>query len=186
MRIISGSAGGRRLAGFSGKSVRPTPDRVREAVFSILTSRIGSFQGLRILDLFAGTGAQGLEALSRGAAHAVFVDRAKPAIEIITENIARCRFREKTTLLQRDVVPVLPQLAVHAPFALIFLDPPYNRNYIPQVVEKITALQLLDKSGIICAESAKDETIAEFESLTLIDRRIYGITQIALYAGSED
>jgi len=87
MRIISGTARGRQLAPFSGKDIRPTPDRVREAIFSILTSQFGSFSGLKVLELFAGSGAQSLEALSRGANSAILVDSGSIAAKTITENI---------------------------------------------------------------------------------------------------
>lgn len=187
MRIISGTARGKQLASFSGHSVRPTPDRVREALFSILTSRLGSFSHLKVLELFAGTGAQALEALSRGARSAILVDSGKTAADAINENIQRCRFQSQATLLQADVYRSLPKLVRSGPFGLILLDPPYRENHIPQVIEKIESLKLLAKNGIICAESAREEMVAEASTtLVRIDHRTYGTTQIALYAYPED
>jgi 16S rRNA (guanine966-N2)-methyltransferase len=96
MRIISGTIRGRQLASFSGKEIRPTPDRVREALFSMLTSRLGSFNQLKVLELFCGSGAQSLEALSRGADSAVMVDSGRDALTTASENIKRCKFEDKT------------------------------------------------------------------------------------------
>ncbi|MCK5912573.1 MAG: 16S rRNA (guanine(966)-N(2))-methyltransferase RsmD, partial [Desulfuromusa sp.] len=142
MRIISGTARGRQLAPFSGKEVRPTPDRVREAIFSILTNRFGSFNGLKVLELFAGSGAQALEALSRGAKSAILVDSGSVAAKTIPENIKRCRFESNTRFLRQDIFTALPQLLSSGPFDLILLDPPYNQNLLPQSIEKIEHLNL--------------------------------------------
>ncbi len=186
MRIISGSARGRQLATFSGKDIRPTPDRVREAVFSILVSHCGTFNGLKVLELFAGSGAQSLEALSRGAQAAIMVDYSYVAAQLIDENIQRCRFESSARFLRQDVLTVLPSLTSSAPFDLIFLDPPYKQNLIPTVIKKIENLNLLTENGIICAESAKDESLGDFETLKLIKSRVYGSTRIHLYHDPKD
>ncbi len=181
MRIISGSARGRQLATFSGTDIRPTPDRVREAVFSILTSRFGTFNGLKVLELFAGSGAQSLEALSRGAQSAILVDSSNVAAQLIDKNIQRCRFESSTSFWRQDVFTALPLLTSSAPFDLILLDPPYKQNLIPTVMKKIEDLNLLAENGIICAESAKDEKYGDFEALKLLESRVYGTTRIHLY-----
>ncbi len=185
MRIISGTVRGRQLTPFSGKEIRPTPDRVREALFSILTSRFGSFNGLNILELFAGSGAQALEALSRGAKSAVLVDSGDVAAKTIVENIKCCRFESSARFIMQDVFAALPQLPPAAPFDLILLDPPYHQNLLPQVIEKIAHLNLLAENGIICAESAKDEELSDIGSLSLIESRVYGSTRIYLYRMSK-
>ncbi len=182
MRIISGTARGRQLATFSGKDIRPTPDRVREALFSILTSRFGSFHGLNILELFAGSGAQALEALSRGAKTATMVDSGSNAIRVITENIKRCGFEPNAKIIRQDVSTALPPLIASAPFDLILLDPPYNQNLLPTTIAKIEHLNLLAENGIICAESARDEKLPDFGKLELIESRTYGSTRIHLYS----
>ena len=182
MRIISGSARGRQLASFSGKDIRPTPDRVREAIFSILTSRFGSFNGLKVLELFAGSGAQSLEALSRGAESAILVDSGIIAAKTIPENIKRCRFESNARFLRQNVFTVLPQLVSSGPFDLILLDPPYNQNLLPQVIKKIEHLNLLAENGIICAESARDEELGDFGTLKIAESRVYGSTRIHLYS----
>jgi 16S rRNA (guanine(966)-N(2))-methyltransferase RsmD len=181
MRIISGSARGRQLAPFAGKDIRPTPDRVREAVFSILTSRFGSFDTLKVLELFAGSGAQGLEAVSRGASAAILVDSGKVAAQTIPENIRRCRFENTVKFIPQDVFKTLPLLKQAEPFDLILLDPPYNKNLIPQTLEMIESLNLLSENGIICAESAKNEELSDCGHLKLIESRVYGSSRVHLY-----
>jgi len=180
MRIISGSARGRQLAPFSGKDIRPTPDRVREAIFSILTSKVGTFNDLNILELFAGSGAQSLEAISRGAKSAIMVDSGKTASEVIADNIKRCQFESRVRVIRQDVFTALPQLIDFAPFDLILLDPPYNQNLLSTTIEKIEHLNLLAENGIICAESSREEALEDFTSLELIDARTYGSTRIHL------
>ena len=180
MRIISGSARGRQLTQFFGKDIRPTPDRVREAIFSILTSRLGTFNNLNILELFAGSGAQSLEALSRGAKNAIMVDSGKTASEVITENIKRCQFESRVRVMRQDVFTALPQLTDFAPFDLILLDPPYNQNLLSKTIKKIEKLNLLAENGIICAESSRGEMLEVFTSFELIDERTYGSTSIHL------
>ena len=186
MRIISGTARGRQLAAFSGKDIRPTPDRVREAIFSILTSRFGSFNGLKVLELFAGSGAQALEALSRGAKSAILIDSGIIAAKTIPENIKRCRFESNARFLRQDVFTVLPHLVSSGPFDLILLDPPYKQNLLPQAIEKIEYLNLLTKNGIICAELAKNEELGDFGTLELTENRVYGSTRIHLYTWNEN
>ncbi|MEA3544672.1 MAG: 16S rRNA (guanine(966)-N(2))-methyltransferase RsmD [Thermodesulfobacteriota bacterium] len=181
MRIISGTARGRQLVSFAGKDIRPTPDRVREAIFSVLTSRFGSFSGLNVLELFAGSGAQALEALSRGAKSAILVDSGNVAAQTISENIKRCRFESAAQFLRKDVFTALPQLVSSAPLDLILLDPPYNQELLPQVLKQIEHLNLLAENGIICAESARDEELNDFGTLKLTESRVYGSTRIHLY-----
>lgn len=185
MRIISGSARGRKLAEFSGQGIRPTPDRVREALFSMLNSRLGSFCGLKVLELFAGSGAQALEAISRGAASAILVDSSPQAAKLIEENIKRCKFEALTRLVRSDALGALPRLAGDGPFDLILMDPPYNKSLIPQALERIDSLQLLAEDGIICAESAADQELTDGGGLKLIESRTYGTTLIHLYCRHE-
>jgi 16S rRNA (guanine(966)-N(2))-methyltransferase RsmD len=186
MRIISGKVRGCRLAPFSGTGIRPTPDRVREALFSKLNSRLGSFAGIRVLELFAGTGAQSLEAVSRGADSAILIESNPQAIKLIEENIRRCKLETEIRLLRQDVFAALPGLSNQDPFDLILLDPPYNQQLIPRTLEKIESLQLLREDGIICAESASNETIGDCGALNLIESRKYGSTTIHLFAWNED
>ncbi len=181
MRIISGTARGRKLTPFSGEGIRPTPDRVREALFSILNSRLGSFSGIKVLELFAGSGAQSLEALSRGAASAILVDVSAQAIKVIEENIRCCKVESTARVVRGDALTALPRLTKDGPFDLILLDPPYNQGLIPQALEKIEHLQLLADDGIICAESAAGEILTDSGKLKLIESRKYGSTMIHFY-----
>src|SRR5512139_301286 len=116
MRVIGGSARGRQLASFSGRDIRPTPDRVREALFSILYSKRGPLTGCTVLDLFAGSGALGIEALSRGARHVWFVDRSPQAIATIRQNLKRCRMADHATVITVDLRGALPELTAAGPF----------------------------------------------------------------------
>jgi len=181
MRIISGTARGRRLVEFTGQGIRPTPDRVREALFSILTSRLGSFSGLRVLELFAGSGAQSLEALSRGAETALLIDSSPQAIKVIEENIKRCHCETRARAMRADAAAGLDKLKVAGPFDLVLLDPPYKMGLIPPILEKIDSLQLLSDDGIICAESASDEIMCDSGRLKLLESRRYGSTTIHLF-----
>ncbi len=186
MRIISGSARGRQLASISGLTIRPTPDRVREALFSMLNSRLGSFFGLKVLDLFAGSGALALEALSRGADSAVLVDSSRQAEQTIEKNIALCQFQRQTTFIGRNVATTLTGLQGNSPFDLIFLDPPYGHQLVPPTLQAIADLQLLGENGIICVDSAKNENYNDIGNLILITSRCFGSTRIHLYCLPED
>ncbi|SHJ55187.1 16S rRNA (guanine(966)-N(2))-methyltransferase RsmD [Malonomonas rubra DSM 5091] len=186
MRIISGTARGRQLAAFVGSGIRPTPDRVREALFSILQSRLGTFHGLKILELFAGSGAQSLEALSRGADSAIAVDSSAQSCKLIKENAQRCKLEDRLQIVRQDVFAALSQVSGYAPFDLILLDPPYNKQLIPRALQEIETLQLLSEDGIICAESASNEVIDDCGKLTLIASRKYGSSTIHLFSWNED
>lgn len=186
MRIISGSARGRKLATFDSNQIRPTPDRVREALFSLLSSRFGSIHGLKVLELFAGTGAQSLEAISRGAISALLIEKSPYAINIIKQNISRCGFDAATRVIRGDVLNCLPQTLPCAPFDLILLDPPYQSNVITQVIEKIETLNLLTEGGIICAETAHDETLVYQGTIQKLQSRIYGSTGIHLFGALKE
>lgn len=182
MRIISGTERGRRLTEISGKEIRPTPDRVREALFSALTSRLGSLQEKKVLELFAGSGAQSLEALSRGATAAWIVDSSPSAIRIIEENVRRCRCQNRARVIKGDALRSLDRFAGETRFDLILLDPPYHGQLIPPVLERIDTLQLLTDDGIICAETSREEELQDVGSLNLLDSRCYGSTRVHLYS----
>lgn len=180
MRIISGSVRGRKLAEFAGSGIRPTSDRVREAIFSILISRYESLQNMRVLELFAGSGAMSLEALSRGAKSALLVDSSPQATRLINDNIARCKMESQTEVIRQLALPALPLAASKGPFELIFMDPPYNLGHIPAILKQITSLQLLQQNGILLAESAVDEQFELPDTLELIETRRYGSSKVYL------
>ncbi len=181
MRIISGSARGKHLQTFKSGGIRPTSDRVREALFSIIASKIGTLEGLKVLDICAGTGALGLEALSRGAAEAVFIDSCRQATKIITHNYTACRFDSGANVIKDTYDKALPRLSGRS-FDLIFIDPPYANNLLPKIIEAASKLNLLAPSGLICAEESSSSVIAsEIGVYTCIDTRYYGDTAIYLF-----
>jgi 16S rRNA (guanine(966)-N(2))-methyltransferase RsmD len=185
VRIISGSARGKQLSPLRGADIRPTPDRVREAVFSMLVSRLGPLAGLRVLDLFAGSGALALEALSRGAASAVLVDRGAQAAQVIPANIRACAMLERATFIRSDVLKALPRLEGTL-FDLILLDPPYGQGLVPPVLTAVAELGLLAPGGLLCAETDRQEELsAAIGSLVRIDRRHYGSTAVHLFSQPE-
>ncbi len=180
MRIISGSARGRKLAEFAGSGIRPTSARVREAIFSILISRFNSLHNMRVLELFAGSGALSLEALSRGAEAALLVDSGPQAARLISDNISRCKMEARAELIKQPVLAALSLVARKGPFDLIFMDPPYNQGLIQQTLKQIASLQILKQNGIICAESAADESFELPAAMVLIDTRTYASSKIHL------
>jgi 16S rRNA (guanine966-N2)-methyltransferase len=186
VRIISGTARGKRLASFAGGTIRPTPDRVREALFSILLSRLGTLCGKRVLDLFAGTGAMALEALSRGADRAVLVEHDPGAARLIASNLQNCAFQDRAKLIRSEVLAALPRLP-GAPFDLIFLDPPYHMNYPEKTISAVSSLDLLAPGGILCAETAAEEKLPErIGSLVCGDSRRYGSTAVHLFTHASE
>jgi 16S rRNA (guanine966-N2)-methyltransferase len=182
VRIISGQARGRKLALLTGIDIRPTPDRVREALFSIVLSRLGTLTDITVLDLFAGSGAMGLEALSRGAAHALFIDQGPQAAKVLTANIKACSFEERGEFRRGEVIATLPRLAPRT-FDLIFADPPYQSGLAEKTLHAISRLPLLATCGLFCAETSAEEELPDRAGdLLLIDHRRYGSTAVHLYA----
>ncbi len=141
MRVIGGTLKGRKLSPLRGLRIRPTSDYLRESLFNILAD---SPQGAVVLDLFAGTGSLGIEALSRGAASAVFVDNHPKAFKILARNVSDCLLQEQSTLLRRDISQGLFFLrAMDRTFDLIFADPPYDKGFVEKT------LHFLDRSGCV-------------------------------------
>ncbi len=185
MRIISGDCRGRKLVQLQGRDIRPTPDRVREALFNIIGPRI---QGQRVLDLFAGSGAFGLEALSRGADTAVFLDTAPNSCKVIKENIALCRMTDRARLLQHDIVShPLPSSLARSPFDLIFMDPPYDKGYADITLAKDRFLDLLAPGGIVIVEQSQRECLADhMNGLDIYRQKKYSKTFISFLRQSDD
>ncbi|MFZ4689503.1 MAG: 16S rRNA (guanine(966)-N(2))-methyltransferase RsmD [Polymorphobacter sp.] len=164
MRIISGHWRGRAIIAPPGDVTRPTADRVREALFSMLTSRLGSFEGLRVLDGFAGTGALGLEALSRGAAHATFVERDAAAVVALRRNIAGMK-------VSADVIPApMESIGNGLPCDLIMLDPPYASGAGETALARLAERGWIAPHALISVETGKKETLAsDYEVLAVRD-----------------
>ena len=150
VRVIAGSAKGRRLATLRTLALRPTPDRVREALFNILGAEI---DGAAVLDLFAGSGAVGLEALSRGACVAIFVEAHAPACRLIENNLRLCGLYTQGSVWCRDVLDALPALKVRGQtFDVIFLDPPYRASLVEDALRQLGDGRLLTGQGQVIAE----------------------------------
>lgn len=180
MRIIGGASRGLHLtdvgAGDSAAHLRPTSDRVREAIFNLLINGgYGSpVQGAQILDVFAGTGALGLEAISRGASHATFVENGRTALAILTRNIALLRAEAQTTVLHRDARQPLPAPTV--PYDLVFLDPPYGQT-LGEAALPLLAQHMAPDALIVWEESAPPIVPVGFERL---DQRRYSGTLVSI------
>ncbi|MDF2635353.1 MAG: methyltransferase [Pelosinus sp.] len=178
MRIITGSAKGIKLDAPRGLGTRPTTDRVKESVFNILGDIVID---AHVLDIFAGTGNLGLEALSRGAIEAVFIDNSIDSITIIKENARRTRLIEQTEIYKNDVIRALDRFVeTSRSFDLIFCDPPYNKGLVEIVLKKIENTSLLKPQGILVIEHSKHEKITDqWSNLQLRRVEKYGETLIS-------
>ena len=156
MRVITGSAKGRRLDELPGLDTRPTTSRVKEGLFSAIQFDI---EGRRVLDLFAGTGQLGIECLSRGAVFCDFVDSAPAAMKIVRKNVSVCGFEDRAAFHGRDFAAFLSRC--REKYGLIFLDPPYASGNLERALEQITAIDILAGNGIIACESPAEHTMPE-------------------------
>ncbi|MGI6705392.1 MAG: 16S rRNA (guanine(966)-N(2))-methyltransferase RsmD [Clostridia bacterium] len=181
MRIIGGIAKGRTIYTPKGERTRPTADRIKESVFAIIQDYIPNS---RVLDLFAGSGNMGLEALSRGAKGCVFIDMDRTSIEVIKKNTINLNFTTQTRVYQSDYRSALRKLqSRNETFDVIFVDPPYNRGFIQPVVAMIHQMDILDQNGIIVVEHSIHETIDTGGiPLQVKDQRKYGITMVSFIA----
>ena len=178
MRIIAGKFRGKALLSPEDDSIRPTADRVRESMFNILASRLGpSFDGLRVLDLFAGTGALGLEALSRGAASVVFVDTGADARGLIRDHIEAFGAGGVTKLLRRDATALGPA-GTMGPVDLVFLDPPYGKGLGELALASLKAGGWLKPETTLVLEEGSDIELRLPNGFTLDDRREYGAAAV--------
>lgn len=177
MRIVGGKFKGRRLFVPKGLDVRPTADRVREAVFSILAAKV---EGARVLDLFAGTGALGLEALSRGAARAVFVDRRPLALKIIKRNVEALGLEGSARILRTDLSRGPEGLRQETgPFDLIFMDPPYGKGLVAPALDMAARLKLAGpETQAVIEQSFREDPPRIGPDWTLAQERVYGRTRI--------
>ena len=178
MRIIAGDYKGRRLQSPQDYSIRPTTDKVKEALFSILTEKIW---GSRVLDLFAGTGNLGIEALSRGAETCVFTDSSRESLRLIRENIAHCKDKEGARVEAGDYRKILGNQT--EPFDIILLDPPYNKGLLDECFRLIAENELMAEDGVIVAEHRREEKMPEeLHGFQKQKERRYGIVMLSIYA----
>jgi 16S rRNA (guanine966-N2)-methyltransferase len=178
MRIVGGQHRGRAIAAPRTRDIRPTSDRLRESLFNILVHGHGDpVTGARVLDLFAGTGALGLEAMSRGAAFALFVDEGAEARALIRENVATLGLGGVTKIFRRDAVK-LGVVHPNEPFSLAFLDPPYGRGLAGPALISARTGGWLTPGALIIVEEAADAAFAAPEGFTEIERRRYDDTEL--------
>ena len=176
MRVITGTAGGTNLKAPNGLSTRPTGDKVKQALFNIIQYDIAG----DVLDLFAGSGQLGIEALSRGAKSAVFVDEGRVAIAVVRENLRRTHLEQKAQVLQMDYLSYLRRCKKR--FRLIFLDPPYAENYLENALKCISEIDILEESGIIITERPLGKSLdGDFSGLEASKDYHYGKTTITLF-----
>lgn len=174
MRVIAGSARGKKLSPVPGMDTRPTTDRVKESVFNILQQDV---PGAVFLDLFGGTGQMGIEALSRGAAKAIFVDEAPAAMRVIRKNLAAARMEERARTMQCGYETALRRLMAQS-VDVIFLDPPYGGELLNSALRAIEVFDILRAGGIILCESATKDEIACPESFAVAKTYRYGGIQL--------
>lgn len=178
MRIVGGSLGGRVLRAPRGAATRPTSEKVREAVFDI----IGSIAGDRVLDLFAGSGALGIEALSRGAAHATFVEAARPAVGAIRDNLRELGLAERATVIAGDAVATAARHQGAAPWRLVFVDPPYRSDLATRAVLALPCERLAPGAVIVIEHDRHNAPPETLGSLLRTDQRRYGDTLISFFS----
>jgi 16S rRNA (guanine966-N2)-methyltransferase len=180
MRVISGSARGRALKAVPGMSTRPTTDKVKEAVFSMIGPY---FEGGQVLDLFAGTGGLGIEALSRGMDKGIFIDIEKKSVDTVQHNLEAAGFTDKAEIYRNDAGRALKLLGKRGlQFDLVFLDPPYKMKAIAELITSLEEQALLEPNAwIIVEHDAEDDLAGKIGTLQLKKRAEYGETAITIY-----
>lgn len=181
MRVITGTARGVNLKAPEGLSTRPTADRVKQALFNIIQYEIAG----EVLDLFAGSGQLGIEALSRGASRAVFVDERADALAVVRENLRRTHLTERAEVVRADYLGYLDRCKKR--FRLVFLDPPYAEKYLENAIKRISEIDILAEGGIIVTERPADKPLdGDFSGLVRSKDYRYGKTAITLFRREKD
>lgn len=184
VRVISGSARGLKLNTPGDDRVRPTTDRVKESMFNIVQDWVYDSQ---VLDLFAGSGALGIEALSRGASQAVFCDNSLDSIKIIKSNIEKARVADRSQIVNGDFKRCLRDMeAKNQSFDMIFVDPPYYEGLFEEVLDTIRSCKILKKNGIVIVEHDAKRPIGQVEGLEVYKEKKYGITMLTFYCLEDD
>lgn len=180
MRVVGGALKGRRLATPKSDAIRPTTDRARESLFNILEHAYpGSIEGARVLDLFSGTGALGIESISRGAAYCLFVEQDIAARALIRENVEALGLQGCTRIFRRDATHMGP-IGTMQPFRLVFADPPYGKGLGEKAVASLLAGGWLEKGALVVVEETASNPFQLPEGLTLLDRRIYASSSLSI------
>jgi 16S rRNA (guanine966-N2)-methyltransferase len=178
LRIIGGSLRGKNLASLSGNEIRPTADRLRESIFSIIAARVPN---ALVLDLFAGTGAFGIEALSRHARAAVFIDNSRAAVSVIYQNLEMCRFLDRARVILSDITRGLGRIQMpQTRFDLVFMDPPYDRGLVCNGLHLLRRNPILAPGHCLVLEHSSREPLPlDLEGYLLNDQRRYGKTLVS-------
>ena len=176
MRIISGTRRGHKLVSFEGEKIRPTTDRVKESVFNLIQEFI---PGSKVLDLFAGSGSLGFEAMSRGAESCVFVDKDIDSVNVVKQNAQSLKFPDGIKILHVSHDEFLKNSKEC--FDIIFLDPPYNKGFIEPVLSDISKNMRISEEGIVVLESDDSDMHGEVEGLSILKQRKYGRSYITVY-----
>ncbi|HVC60198.1 MAG TPA: 16S rRNA (guanine(966)-N(2))-methyltransferase RsmD [Acetobacteraceae bacterium] len=179
MRIVAGAWRGRALIAPAGQATRPTADRVRQALFDMLLHAPwggrDAMERARVLDAFAGTGAFGLEALSRGAAHATFMEQDRAALAALRGNVAACRAENRATVLAMDVLAAPAGEAC----GLVFVDPPYGRDLVSRAMDRLRAMGWIAPGALVAAETGRDEELPELGEL--LAERAHGAARLSIW-----
>ena len=182
MRVITGSARGRRLGELKGMETRPTTDKVKESIFNCIQFDV---ENARVLDLFAGSGQMGIEALSRGAQRAVFVDMRSEACTVIRGNLEKTRLLARAQIVRSDFQSYLTRCREQ--FDLIFLDPPYDGIFLENAMKSISEIDILSDCGIlICERPAEKALPAQLGALSLRREYRYGRASVSIYGKNSD
>ena len=175
MRVVSGSARGTVLFSPESEGTRPTTDRVKENIFNLIQFDV---PGKNVLDLFSGSGAMGIEALSRGASSATFVDSSPSAVSIIKKNIEKTKFTLNSQVVSKSFDAFLKSASLK--FDLIFLDPPYHKGYIDEAIKLLLERELLKNDAVIVCECDRDEEIKDYDELFKLKEKLYGRVKITV------
>lgn len=180
MRVTGGNLGRRRIKSASSRKFRPTSNRVKTSIFNILPRDL---TGLKVLDIFAGSGALGIEALSRNAESVVFVDQSRESFRLIRENLKALGLAERGVLLNKKAGPAIRQLSESGErFDLVFMDPPYNEGLAGRTLENLAGRDMIEAGGLVVVEHSKQEELeAEYPGLYMSDQRKYGDTRISFF-----
>ena len=176
LKVCGGELRGRRIKAPPGLETRPTSAKVRQALFNILGARV---DGARVCDLFAGAGALGIEALSRGAASCLFVELRRPVIRVIGQNLDELGLQERSRIIMADAAAPSARLLAMGPFDLAFADPPYKRGFVARLVRLASTEGFLTPQGLMVVEHSPGEPPAA-EGVEIIDHRVYGQTELSL------
>jgi 16S rRNA (guanine966-N2)-methyltransferase len=186
MRVTGGRVKGRRLASLKGFEIRPTSDLVREAIFNLIGQDVS---GAKVLDLFAGTGSLGIEALSRGAQWAFFIDSSQRSVSLIKQNLERCGLDERGFILKKDLNKGLPwpNALLKEKIDLAFMDPPYRKGMVSSLLEELSNREILSSHAIVVAETSKTESLPhQVGKLRLVKHRTYGETKVNILKCEDD